>query len=146
MCAVCASLEVCRADQTCGIDPQSIWTVQPVSATVTTMNGTADWDLGGGAPDPYVDTWCPSDAGTPSTTPVVTNSFTPTWSTGGCSTTAKELLSKGYGVDAFDDDVGSAPDLIAGKGIIAVTEAMLRDGGDVRGNSKISIRLTFTKQ
>ncbi len=146
-CVVCSSPQVCGADQTCGIDPASTWTIQPVSASISTTNQGADWDLGGGAPDPYVSLWCPPSASTPVSTPAVQDSFSPTWSTGGCSMKAKDLLSVGFALAVFDQDV-SFDDTIASKGTIVPKEQELIQGSKNLTNNVtlLSLKVTFTMQ
>lgn len=130
-CAYCPGVAVsaiCKTDQTCGVDPEGTWKVQPLNAKIATTNQGADWDFGGGAPDPFVTLYCPSTAAAvTSTTPTVTDSFTPTWSTGGCVMKAKDLMGLGYAIQAWDEDV-SVNDPICGKGTIVPKESDLFAG------------------
>ena len=104
-CLSCSAPEVCKTTQICGIDPESTWKIQPASATISTTNQGADWDVGAGAPDPYASLWCPSSTVSPVVTLTVADSFSPTWSTGGCLMKAKDILSAGFGVAVFDEDI-----------------------------------------
>ena len=147
-CAQCVTNQVCLTDQTCGVDPESTWLVQPDSAKISTTNNGNDWDLGGGAPDPFVQLWCPFNAASvTSQTPFVQDSFTPTWSTGGCLMKAKDLLSLGYSIEVWDADV-SNDDVIAAKASIAVTEKHLLQGYMTMTNNStlLSMKVLLLKQ
>lgn len=147
-CVACGSQTICKADQSCGLDPEATWVVQPISATISTTNAGATWDFGSGAPDPYVATWCPADSATPSFTPTANDTFMPTWTTGGCSAKAKDLLSKGFALSVTDEDV-SASDGISGKGTLMVTEAQLLSGqmtGITNNDTLVTLTVRFTKQ
>jgi len=144
----CTGQKVCTATQVCGLDPEATWTVQPVSATISSTNAGSTWDFGGGAPDPYVATWCPADAAMPTYTDTVNDSFMPTWTNGGCSAKAKDLLSKGFALLVVDVDV-SSNDTIASKGTLMVTEADLLSGqmtGITNNNTLVNLTVRFTKQ
>lgn len=105
-CSVCQAHQVCRVDQTCGVDPNSSWNVQPSSATITATNNGTSWDADNSPPDPYVDLFCPAGASTiTSTTPAVQDTLSPTWSTGGCIMKASDLLSSGFAFQVWDQDV-----------------------------------------
>lgn len=131
VCAYCpgvATTAICKADQTCGVDPEGVWKVQPTSATIATTNQGADWDFGGGAPDPYALLWCPSSSvSATNSTPTAADTFNPTWSSGGCLMKAKDLMNVGYAIQAFDEDV-SVNDSICGKGTIVPSELELFAG------------------
>ncbi len=142
-CAVCSGTKVvCTADQTCGIDPASTWRVQPKSAVVSTKNGTSDWDVGAGLPDPYVSLWCSSIANDAIYTPTVTDSLTPTWTMGGCTMKAKELLALGFSVAVSDEDI-AVHDEIASKSIVKVTEKDLLSGSIAisKGSTLIDLKI-----
>jgi len=104
-CSECGSAEVCLTAQTCGVDPESTWMVQPTSASITSTNNGTAWDADGSAPDPYVVLNCPPTA-TPvdSQTPAVQDSVSPTWTTGGCATKASALLAQPLLFQVFDQD------------------------------------------
>jgi hypothetical protein len=73
-CQSCRQPGVCKATQACGVDPNSMWLVQPVSAQITPTSNGAAWDaLGGSAPDVFVNLACSSTA--QSHTPTVTDSY-----------------------------------------------------------------------
>src|SRR5439155_27280077 len=59
-CNSCQTHQVCRSDQTCGVDPNGVWLVQPVSATVAPDNNGAAWDPDNSPADPKVSLYCPS--------------------------------------------------------------------------------------
>ena len=101
-CSTCKNNQVCKTDQTCGADPQSKWAVQPLSAKITPTNNGAEWDISNGLPDPKVQMSCPS--GTNTTTPFSTDTLSPTWATGGCTTTAEALLTAQWDYQLWDDD------------------------------------------
>lgn len=149
-CVACVTGQVCKADQTCGIDPNSMWKVQPSSATVRSTDSTGvAWDAFGGAPDPFCSLWCPATATTvTSSTPSVTDSFAPTWTTGGCVMKASDLLTVGFDIAVYDEDV-SSNDTIAGAGTITVTEAQLLAGhvdGITNNSTLVTLSVSLTKQ
>ena len=134
--------EACTS-QTCGFDPQSMWQIQPSSARI----GGSSWDLATD-PDPYVDLYCPSsETSVTESTPSVTDSSTPTWSSGGCVLTAAQLLSAGFAFAVYDEDGLSADDRIASKTTVTVTAADLMAGTLTRGpmGSLTSITFTFSR-
>jgi hypothetical protein len=147
-CVACAPQQICKVDQICAVDPESRWKVQPASATLATTNNGSTWDAGGGAPDPFVSMWCPATAATVTgTTPAVSDSFTPTWSTGGCIIKAKDLLASGYAAQVFDEDV-SFNDPASVKFVVSVKESDLLKG-DMTLSSLPNIstmRVLFQKQ
>lgn len=127
-CSTCSAPDICTSEQICAVDPASMWIVQPTAAMISTTNNGASWDPGGGAPDPFVNLYCPASAAAiTSATPFVSDTFTPTWTTGGCTMSAKDLMAAGVGIEVWDDD-NLVNDLIAAKGTIVVTEEDLRAG------------------
>ncbi len=126
-CIVCTGMQICKAAQSCGVDPESTWVVHPAAAVIAAKNGAADWDLGGGAPDPYVHLWCPPTAPTPVVTPTVNDSLTPSWTTGSCTLKAKDLLTAGFAVQVFDEDI-AVPDPVSTKRTVVPTESQLLEG------------------
>jgi hypothetical protein len=104
-CAACGSAQVCKTDQTCGVDPNSIWRVQPVSARVASSNNGSSWDGDGSAPDVFVWMQCPGST-TSSSTPEV-ESYSPTWSTGGCTAKASQLMAEPWVFQLWDSDFSS---------------------------------------
>lgn len=141
---------VCKADQTCGVDPNSMWRVQPISATVrSTDSGGVAWDALGGAPDPFCNLYCPGNATTvTSSTSAPQDTFTPTWSSGGCVLKASELMTLGFGIAVYDEDV-SSNDTISGAGVIRATEADLLAGridGITNNSTLTTLSVSLTKQ
>jgi hypothetical protein len=113
---------------------------------INTKNGASDWDVGGGAPDPYVQLWCPPSAVTPVTSAGVTDSFSPTWTTGGCTVKAKDLLAMGFAVQVLDEDV-AVSDPIGAKITVSPTETELLAGSKVVSSGPLtSLRITFQQQ
>jgi hypothetical protein len=104
-CAACATNQVCRVDQTCGVDPESSWRVQPVSAQIAPNNNGSSWDGDGSGPDPQVYMTC--GASTSGSTPEAGNTYQPRWSSGGCVTKAKDLLASGWTFQLYDIDLTS---------------------------------------
>lgn len=105
-CVACSTNQVCRADQTCGVDPESNWVVQPTSAEIAPDNNGSDWDGDGSPPDVIVNSWCPATASSGTATGEV-ESYTPTWTSGGCTAKAKQLLADGYAFQMWDSDAFS---------------------------------------
>ncbi|OGR13009.1 MAG: hypothetical protein A2341_28120 [Deltaproteobacteria bacterium RIFOXYB12_FULL_58_9] len=126
-CAQCGNDQICRVDQTCGVDPDSNWKVQPVAGTIAADNDGVEWDVDNSAPDVVVNLNCPPLGGTwDSQTPEV-QSYDPTWTTGGCIATASDLLSAGLEIQMFDVDV-VVDDPIADMFTYVVTEDDLTNG------------------
>jgi hypothetical protein len=154
----CENVGACNGTGACGtdagayeagtIDPNSMWSVQPARATISMTNNGSSWDVGS-APDPYVELWCPSNASMrTSRTPTVNDSYTPTWSTGGCVMRAQDLLTLGVGLDMWDEDLAS-DDLILAKSLLKVSEANLLAGyrdGLTNGSTLLAMRIDFRKQ
>ena len=90
----------------CGIDPNGIWKVQPVSAQITADNSGSPWDLDNSAPDVFAALTCPGSPSTSTNTPSV-ESNSPTWTTGGCTAKAGDLLAQKFTVQLFDSDLVS---------------------------------------
>jgi hypothetical protein len=129
-CQACPSRTLCSSEQTCAVDPESVWLVQPTAATIAPMNGTQEWDLSS-APDVFIQLWCPANALIESSrTNVAQDSLTPYWFTGGCVAKAKDLFSTGFAISANDEDAVSH-DVIEGKTSIALTQEQLLKGSVV---------------
>lgn len=149
-CAQCMTGDACSTAQTCILDPQSQWTVHPASAAVNSSKPSGSgWDSFGGAPDPYVDLYCPASASSiTDSSSSVDNSYQPTWSDGECTVTADQLMTTGFAFAVFDSDglLGGADDSIAPKTTKVLTEAELRAGmvshGATSGLGSIQFSLT----
>ncbi len=145
-CAACPSTDVCKADQTCGLDPAGTWRVMPTDAEIAATKASgAGWDLASG-PDTAIRLWCPATATSISATmPEVTDDYFPTWTTGGCTTTAAQLLAAGFAFEALEKD-GTGDDAITPRTISTVTEAQLRAGtktlGPVAELDSMTVRFT----
>lgn len=127
-----------------------MWVVQPTSATIRTTDSTgAAWDALGGAPDPFCDLYCPSSSTTvTSSTPIVSDTFTPAWTTGGCTIKASDLLATGFKIGCYDSDV-SANDTIAPPSTIMVTEPMVLSGkldGLTNNMTLTTLSVSFTRK
>ncbi|MFE8595446.1 hypothetical protein [Archangium violaceum] len=124
-CSACGSAQVCRTNQTCGVDPNSVWRVQPVSARIAASdNGTA-WDADSSAPDVVVVMRCPGST-TSTATPEV-ESYTPAWTTGGCTAKASQLLAEPWVFQLWDIDF-SSDDTITDSLALRITEEFLTAG------------------
>ncbi len=107
-CTACGNNQVCKVNQTCGVDPESRWRVQPLSAVITPTNNGAQWDTGGSPPDPFIVMGCPPlSAPIQTSTPAVADTLNPTWTSGGCVTTAAALLSEPWQFQPYDEDISS---------------------------------------
>jgi hypothetical protein len=124
-CVACGSVQVCKTDQTCGVDPEGSWRVQPVSAEIAANNNGSSWDGDGSAPDVFVAMVCPGST-TATSTPEV-QSYTPAWSTGGCTAKASQLLAAQWVFQVWDSDV-SSNDTITGALGTQFTEAHFTAG------------------
>jgi hypothetical protein len=146
-CTVCTGRQICKADQRCGVDPESSWVLHPATAIIAAKNGAGgDWDVGGGAPDPYVHLWCPATATTPVVTPTVNDTLTPTWATGSCTMKAKDLLTAGFALQVFDEDISFA-DPVSTKQTIVATESQLQAGKvEIAAPPLTFLRVELTQQ
>ncbi|CAM3960190.1 hypothetical protein G4177_33945 [Corallococcus sp. ZKHCc1 1396] len=102
-CVACNAAQVCKTDQSCGVDPAGVWLVQPVSAQITASNNGTAWDADASAPDVFVEMGCPGST-VPSFTPEV-QSYTPAWTSGGCTATASRLLAEPWAFRLWDSDL-----------------------------------------
>lgn len=145
-CASCSSAQICKTDQTCGVDPESTWKVQPVSATIASTNGGATWDGASSPPDAFLHVWCPATASVASSvTPTISDTYTPTWSTGGCTAKAKDLINPGFAFAMWDEDT-LADDVIITKSTVTVSETNFQNGGGMLSVNGTSVSFQFTKQ
>jgi hypothetical protein len=135
---------VCKTDQTCGVDPDSNWLVQPTSASVKPTNNGASSDGDGSGPDPQVFLACPSSAPNfTHQTPEAGNTFAPTWSTGGCVMKARDLIQTGFGFRVFDIDI-AADDPITGSYNFTLVEGTFVAGTSTQMNLDGLNSITFT--
>lgn len=122
-CSVCGNNQICKTSQTCGVDPSSHWRVQPVSATISSSNNGSSWDPDSSPPDAYVDTWCPPSATwSPGETPEASDTYSPSWTSGGCVATAAALLAEPWYFQVFDSDL-TTDDTITAQDSYQLTEA-----------------------
>jgi len=121
--------------------------VRPVSAVINPDNGGFSWD-DFSDPDPELGLWCPATAGSLSAIMTkVSDSLTPTWNSGGCTTTAAELLADGFAFDAIDIDPLGGYEVIASKTTVPVTQSNLRAGTmSCSAFSITSMTVQLTKQ
>jgi hypothetical protein len=132
ICVACGMGTSCSADQVCVIDPTSTWSAMPVSASVATLkDGTMEWDPFNGAPDPYVQMWCPAGAAMISAqTPVANDTYMPTWGStmGNCIMTAGDLENVGFAMQVNDSDNFPPDDIIFNKATVKATDSELLAG------------------
>lgn len=124
-----------------------MWELLPASAVVAPDNNGSPWDSTSD-PDAELGLWCPSSKSNVSAVmPKVSNSFTPSWTTGGCTATAAEFLADGLGFDALEIDT-TFDDVITQFTVAPITEADLRSGTKTLGPSGglDSLTLRFTKR
>ena len=126
-CFACTGNGICKTDQTCGVDPNSRWKIQPVSATLPEKNGAGEaWDVPGGLPDPFVALFCPGTQTVSTTvTPTVADTLTASWSTTsgtGCIMTASALMTAGFKAQVMDEDI-SSHDVVAVTAVTTLSEA-----------------------
>ena len=125
-CASCTTSQICRVDQTCGVDAESTWIVQPTSARIAPNNNGSTWDGDGSAPDPRVFMSC-GDVTPATSTPEASDTYQPSWSAGGCSAKAKDLLRAGWTFQVYDIDAIS-DDSITGSLRVTLTELDFSSG------------------
>lgn len=104
-CVACGSVQVCKTDQSCGVDPNSVWRVQPVSARIASSDNGTYWDGDGSAPDVFVSMLCPGSTSASSTFEM--ESYSPTWTSGGCTARASQLMAESWVFQLWDSDVSS---------------------------------------
>ncbi|NOK01371.1 MULTISPECIES: hypothetical protein [Myxococcus] len=104
-CRTCGTAQVCKADQTCGVDPDGVWRVQPVSAQIATTNNGSAWDADSSPPDVFVEMACPG--GSSVFISDVVQSYTPAWTTGGCTARASQLMAEQWAFRLWDEDLAS---------------------------------------
>lgn len=140
-CVACTSPDTCSPAGACDLDPASNWLVRPTQVRVADV-----WDAAS-PPDIFMEIWCPSSATTISyTTPVISDSTTANWTTGGCTLTAQQLLTGGFDFRVWDKDIAS-DDLVQGRTPATPQAADLR-AGSLTGSTAnlLSITFTFIKQ
>lgn len=147
-CTACQSAEICKADQTCGIDPESNWRIFISAVTVAPNDNGNAWDPLGGAPDIGVDLWCPaSSSSVTAVQPVVNDAFSATWSQGGCTMKARDLMSAGFSLNVVDRDA-DADDPITGVAKVTPTNLHLVVGSLYQPSvgKALSLTISFTRQ
>lgn len=147
-CNTCDNSTACNSGVCGGIDPNSTWKVQPTSATVKNNNTGADWDPDQSAPDVKVRVYCPRNASDVTSTTEVSESYSPTWSTGGCVMKASDILAGGFAYQVVDEDVLGAEDNITTKTNVTVVEADLTAGvsSAVASDQLTAIRISLQRQ
>lgn len=93
-----------------------------MSAQIAATTGGYPWDSDGSAPDVFVVVGCPGAPGYADTSgqTAAVESYTPTWSAGGCTARAADLLNRGFGFQLWDADLLSSEAVTA-----ALTESAL---------------------
>jgi len=112
-CAGCDLLGYCANDthkDSCMLDADSRWKVVAVRAKISADNEGAAWDLGGGAPDPYV--LCLRAGVEAGRTAVADNTLTPSWNAAICEANGAELMRNDLSVRVYDEDDLSADNFI----------------------------------
>jgi hypothetical protein len=109
-CVACQSNERCSPskDPICApkLPPGSLWKVQPLDATIKPEDPSdgLDWDADDSPPDVVVEMTCPTNTTTVSTRTSEVSSLTPSWTDGGCRSTAAELLKSPVVIKVLDVD------------------------------------------
>jgi hypothetical protein len=104
-CGYCSSPNICLSGGYCGIDPESVWLVQPSQGTIASTNNGASWDsLDGSPPDVIVTTTCPPSSNPSTKKSSQAESYTPAWNDGGCTSKAKDLLAEPFLFRLDDND------------------------------------------
>lgn len=146
-CNACSSWQTCSATQACNANPELIWTVQPSSATIAPNNSGSDWDVDVSAPDVVAQLACPPfpASGAQLTATPEAQSYSPSWTTGGCSAKASDLLAHGFNIQAWDIDAASDDPITAALNV-KVTETELAIGsiglGVNGGLQSMTVKLT----
>lgn len=104
VCGACANSQICRIDQSCGVDPNSTWSIQPTAAVISPTNNGSAWDGDSSAPDVSVFLSCPPHGASFDSQTPESPSYSPAWTTGACAGKASDLLSIGFVFQVFDID------------------------------------------
>ncbi len=148
LCAVCRQNQICKAEgQTCGVDPESNWMVQPLSAEVAEKkNGASDWDINGSPPDPYARLGCPA-GGVVKDGAFMPDTTKPVWANPSCVLKARELLTSGIVIGVRDDDIGTN-EIIAPDTPVKPTESELLVGEKIVSIAPnlSNLKIAFTRQ
>lgn len=143
-CAKCAGSHVtCLTSRTCGYQPDVAWHVTVDSAVISATNGTADWDVSAGAPDPFARIWCSPSVSLPKVSTTIVDSFSPKWPLGAdCFIPYKDLASTGFSLELLDEDV-AVNDTILSKVTVVPKPADFANNSITIQNSvaKITVRL-----
>ncbi len=110
------------------VDPASKWVVQPSRAEVRANDGGEDWDIDNSAPDIVVKTSCPASGGNTTGETNEVESYTPTWSGGGCTARADDLVNDGVDFEVRDVDTSLDPDDGVAEASLQITEDDLLAG------------------
>lgn len=146
-CQPCGAALACLANGTCGLDPQGVWKLQPVSAQIAANNNGTAWDGDSSPPDVFVVIACPGNPDTSGQTATV-ESNTPTWSSGGCTATASDLLNRGFGLQVWDEDALFDDTITASLSLTGLTQAHFQAGAvDLNPTGGlVSLRIALQKQ
>ena len=128
------------------VDPSSQWLVQPTMAMIAGTDGGQSWDIDNSAPDIVVKLGCPASGRRSTSETIEVESYTPTWTAGGCVSRADDLVSDGVEIEVFDvDDVLDADDDVVNVDL-SVRESDLLAGMVVQGRAgdldSLTIKLT----
>ncbi|AEI65752.1 putative lipoprotein [Corallococcus macrosporus] len=141
-CRACGAAQVCKADQTCGVDPEGVWRVQPVSAQIAATNNGSAWDADGSPPDVFIEMACPG--GTAVFTTAAVEGLAPAWTSGGCTARASQLMAEQWAFQVWDEDLAS-DDTITGVLVTRFTEQHFTAGtvvfGASGGMTSLTVRL-----
>jgi hypothetical protein len=100
-----------------------------VSASIASSNNGSAWDGDGSGPDVKVYGWCPPFPSSASATPEASDTYQPSWTSGGCTAKAKDLLASGWFFQVFDIDIESESDTITDLLHVTLYEAAFIQGG-----------------
>jgi hypothetical protein len=121
-CDVCSAVESCVAG-VCTVDPESVWVVQPSSAVIAPSDGGEVWDS-----DVTAEVWCPPGTVGSYGKSSESQSFTPSWTNGGCKAKAKYLLSEPVQFKLYDVDIITG-DPITGQQAVQLLPGDFSSGG-----------------
>jgi len=119
-----------------------------VSAQIAADNNGSVWDTDFSAPDVYAVIGCPGNPDTTGYTSTV-ESYTPTWSSGGCLATTADLLNRGFSIQLWDQDPIIANDTItANLSVIGLQEGHFTAGYvDLQpSGGMLSLRVALQRQ
>lgn len=133
-CVKCAGGQICLNEQVCGVDPNSKWKVQLTNAKISATNNGAKWDADGSPPDVVAHLACPPFGENWDWISPEREGYNVSWSSGGCTASAGQLLANGFQIRLIDADPFGSSDSITSTRTFVIDEYLLLEGEGVWKN------------